>query len=64
MAENETLEQHANRERWCMEKVPEGQEDWPQGGGWHPLRGHCKRRGKAKIGGQWRCKKHLPTDPK
>ena len=63
MAEGETLAQAANRQRWCMEKVPRGQEDWPQSdNAWHPFRGHCKRSGVKKINGEWRCKKHLPRE--
>lgn len=62
MAEDVTLTQMANKERWCFEQVPEGQEDWPQGEtAWHPLRGYCKGRGKEKVDGTWRCKKHLPV---
>lgn len=60
MSEGMTFAEHVKAERWCTEKVPEGQECWPHGSGWHPMRGHCKRRGITKVDGQWRCKKHMP----
>ncbi|UAW08090.1 hypothetical protein [Myxococcus phage Mx4 ts27htf-1hrm-1] len=60
MAEGLTLAESANRQRWCMAEVPAGQEAWPKNASWHPYQGRCKRRGKTKVGGEWRCAKHLP----
>jgi hypothetical protein len=60
MSEGRTLAQEANAQRWCMAKVEEGQEKWQQDASWHPMRGHCKARGKSKASGEWRCAKHLP----
>lgn len=62
MAEGETFEQMVKRERWCMEKVPPGEEKWPKGASWHPLQGVCKARGKVKVKDEWRCKKHAPPE--
>ena len=62
MSEGWTLEQCAIRERWCMAQVPEGQENWPKGASWHPMRRHCKRRGVKKINNEWRCKTHIPKE--
>ena len=61
MAEGWTLEESANRQRWCMVEVPAGQEEWQKNASWHPYKGRCKRRGRRKVKGQWRCAKHLPT---
>lgn len=61
MAEGLTLEQSANQQRWCMAEVPHGEEDWPANAAWHPYQGRCKRYGRKKVDGQWRCARHLPA---
>ncbi|WFG54136.1 hypothetical protein Mx9_p29 [Myxococcus phage Mx9] len=61
MAEGLTLEESANRQRWCMAEVPRGKEKWPANASWHPYQGRCKARGKSKVNGEWRCAKHLPN---
>lgn len=62
MSEGLTFAQHVNKQRWCMAKVDEGRERWPKDASWHPLRGHCKARGKVKVGDEWRCPKHIPEE--
>lgn len=62
MSEGLTLADTARRERWCMESVEAGKEDWPKGASWHPYPGRCKTRGRVKVGDEWRCAKHLPKE--
>lgn len=63
MSEGTTFKQYARKERWCMEKVDEGRENWPANASWHPLRGYCKGRGTVLVKNEWRCKKHAPEGP-
>lgn len=62
MAENQTIMEAADQQRWCWADVEKGKDSWPQGAAWHPFPLKCKATGRRKINGEWRCKRHMPKE--